>query len=78
MQVHHEYPLEYAHLFEDHPNKVENLVGVEDAPHEDIHRAWTTFRNSFSDEGVQADDVTAEVERLRAIFGDQMQRLSDR
>jgi hypothetical protein len=40
--IHHRIPLQFAHLFPDvDPNSVDNLVGIVDHVHFDIHAFWT-------------------------------------
>jgi len=47
-QVHHRIPIEWAHLFPDaDPNRLSNLVGLDEAVHEQVSSMWTGFRMRF-------------------------------
>jgi hypothetical protein len=47
-QVHHEDPLEYAHLKPDaDPNRLSNLLGLRPPGHAVANRAWDLFRRSL-------------------------------
>jgi hypothetical protein len=46
-QVHHEFPLEWSHLIDADPNRLSNLVGLEEEGHQIANQAWALFKRSL-------------------------------
>src|SRR6185503_4382105 len=46
LEVHHRIPLEYRSLFQDTPNRIANLIGLNKNVHAEISGLWTSFRNA--------------------------------
>jgi len=52
LEVHHRIPLEWAHLFpEANPNRLSNLVGLDDTVHHQINVMWSDFKQYYSSLG---------------------------
>jgi len=82
MEIHHESPLEHSHLFEEQPNRLGNLISVENDPggvHDQIDQEWSDFRATYKALGRSptAEEVTQKLEDIQARFGDYGVRLSD-
>jgi len=72
LQVHHRVPLEYAHLFRANPNRVSNLIGVNERVHGLINNAWTAFRTALNGRTPTPSEVIRQAIRIDNQFGDSM------
>jgi RHS repeat-associated protein len=72
VQVHHRIPLEYAHLFPGDPNRVANLVAVEERYHRQINTVWTQFRTQLNGRTPTASEIYAVARRIDDEFASVM------
>lgn len=62
-QVHHELPFEWAHLFDADPNRLSNLVGLEQKGHSIANQAWGVFRRGL--QGAQPTPAQVITQKLQ-------------
>lgn len=68
-QVHHEDPLEWAHLKPDaDPNRLSNLVGLEEKGHNIASQFWAQFRRSLGNAQPTPAQVMAQKLRLNPML----------
>ena len=73
LQVHHRIPLEWAHLFpKADPNRIANLVGMNNANHSLATNAWNAWRRSLGGRTPSPAEVLEQALQIDKAYGKHM------
>ena len=73
LQVHHRIPLEWAHLFpKADPNRIANLVGMNNANHSLATNAWNAWRRSLGGRTPSPAEVLQQALQIDKAYGKHM------
>jgi hypothetical protein len=70
LEVHHKIPLEWDHLFDGHPNRLDNLLGVpKDLHQQTVTPFWNSWRASLGGRTPTPQEVLDKVAELEKQYG---------